>query len=156
MNALQLFKLGKKSVDHVEEPAQVEISTDSIEEKLAFYEGQLSQLAEQKNLHAQALKEMYQFLCKIDAHFRSEIQQLRDELQTEKQRSANLFEMTKDLWEIVEDMEEEKSTARILPIRKERDEALLRIGIDSSVLQDDFSPEFRDIPGIIPVSPASA
>ena len=156
MNALQLFKLGKKTEEQTEESAEVVITTDSIEEKLALYDEQLNQLAEQKNLHAQALKEMYQFLCKIDAHFRSEIQQLRDELQTEKQRSANLFEMTKDLWEIVEDMEEQKSTARILPIRKERDEALLRIGIDSSVLQDEFSAEFRDIPGIIPVSPASA
>ncbi len=53
-----------------------------------------------------ALKEMYQFLCKLDTSFREENQKLRELIAFEQERSAKLIEVTKGLWDIVELMDD--------------------------------------------------
>ena len=76
------------------------------EEKLAEYEEQLTHLSQQKELHTLALREMYQFLCKLDASFREENQKLKDMIEIEQARSAKLIEVTKGLWDIIELMDD--------------------------------------------------
>lgn len=78
------------------------------EQKLLEYEEQLAHLSQQKELHTMALKEMYQFLCKLDNSFREENQKLRDLIELEQSRSAKLIEVTKGLWDIVELMDDGK------------------------------------------------
>ena len=76
------------------------------EQKLVEYEEQLAHLSQQKELHTLALKEMYQFLCKLDTSFREENQKLRDLIEIEQSRSAKLIEVTKGLWDIIELMDD--------------------------------------------------
>ncbi len=76
------------------------------EQKLVEYEEQLAHLSQQKELHTLALKEMYQFLCKLDSSFKEENQKLRDLIEIEQARSAKLIEVTKGLWDIIELMDD--------------------------------------------------
>lgn len=124
----------------------------SCEEKLAEYEEQLSHLSQQKELHTLALKEMYQFLCKMDTSFREENQKLRDLIEVEQSRSAKLIEVTKGLWDIVELMDDGKATPVDLTaeITKEvRELAKLEVEImDESVpalLDSDNHPNISEI-----------
>ena len=75
------------------------------DERLQDLEEHLNHLTQQKDLHTLALKEMYQFLCKLDANFRAENEQLRSMIRAEQERSAQLIEVTKGLWEIIEMMD---------------------------------------------------
>ena len=87
------------------------------EEKLAACEQQIDQLREQKELHARALKEMYQYLCKLDASFRSENKRLQAQLEEERERSNQLIDITNELWEIIEKLDESgASTADFFPL----------------------------------------
>lgn len=81
---------------------------ESYEQKLQDYEEQLAHLSQQKELHTLALKEMYQFLCKLDTSFKAEYKKLKDQIETEQVRSTKLIEITKGLWDIIELMDEEK------------------------------------------------
>ena len=78
------------------------------EQKLIEYEEQLAHLSKQKELHTLALKEMYQFLCKLDTSFKEENLKLKDLIEIEQSRSAKLIEVTKGLWDIVELMDDGK------------------------------------------------
>ena len=89
----------------------------SCEEKLASCELQITHLQEQKELHARALKEMYQYLCKLDTSFRAENKRLQSQLEEERERSNQLIEITKDLWEIIEKLDGNGvSTAALFPL----------------------------------------
>lgn len=75
------------------------------EDRVKDLEEHLTHLTQQKDLHTLALKEMYQFLCKLDANFRAENEHLRSLIRAEQERSAQLIEVTKGLWEIIEMMD---------------------------------------------------
>ncbi len=75
------------------------------EERMSDFEEHLAHLSKQKELHSLALKEMYQFLCKLDASYRAETQRLQELIKAEQNRSAKLVEITKGLWEIIEMMD---------------------------------------------------
>lgn len=126
----------------------------SPEQKLAEYEEQLSHLSQQKELHTLALKEMYQFLCKMDTSFREENQKLRDLIEVEQARSSKLIEVTKGLWDIVELIDDGKATSVDLTaeITKEvRELAKLEVEI-----LDESTPtlaEHNDLPKISDMAP---
>ncbi|MDZ4698151.1 MAG: hypothetical protein SH809_00480 [Rhodothermales bacterium] len=89
----------------------------SCEEKLASCELHITHLQEQKELHARALKEMYQYLCKLDVSFRAENKRLQSQLEEERERSNQLIEITTDLWEIIEKLDGNGvSTADLFPL----------------------------------------
>lgn len=75
------------------------------EDRVKDLEEHLTHLTQQKDLHTLALKEMYQFLCKLDANFRAENEHLRSLIRAEQERSTQLIEVTKGLWEIIEMMD---------------------------------------------------
>lgn len=75
------------------------------ENRINDLEEHLTHLTQQKDLHTLALKEMYQFLCKLDANFRSEQDHLLSLIKAEQERSAQLIEVTKGLWDIIEMMD---------------------------------------------------
>ena len=79
-------------------------------ERIQELEEHLAHLSQQKELHTLALKEMYQFLCKLDSTFKAENQRLHDLLVVEQQRSAQLIEVTKGLWEIIEMIDDNRQT----------------------------------------------
>ncbi len=87
------------------------------EEKLVACEQQIDQLREQKELHARALKEMYQYLCKLDASFKSENKRLQAQLEEERERSNQLIEITNELWDIIEKLDESgDATSEFFPL----------------------------------------
>jgi hypothetical protein len=89
----------------------------SCEEKLAACELQIAHLQEQKDLHARALKEMYQYLCKLDVSFRADNKRLQSQLEEERERTNQLIEITKDLWEIIEKLDGNGvTTADLFPL----------------------------------------
>ena len=79
--------------------------------RIGELEEHLAHLTQQKDLHTLALKEMYQFLCKLDASFREENQKLRAMIKAEQERSSQLIEVTKGLWEIIEMMDNSNQEA---------------------------------------------
>ena len=95
------------------------------EQKLIEYEEQLAHLSQQKELHTLALKEMYQFLCKLDTSFKEENQKLKDLIEIEQSRSAKLIEVTKGLWDIIELMDDGKPGPAYLAAALTKDVAAL-------------------------------
>jgi hypothetical protein len=111
--------LRKLMLGDTERPPAQDFSFDQTpcEDKLASCEVQIEHLQEQKELHARALKEMYQYLCKLDASFRAENKRLQAQLEEERERSNQLIEITKDLWEIIEQLDANgKSTEARFPL----------------------------------------
>lgn len=78
------------------------------ENRIKELEEHLAHLTQQKDLHTLALKEMYQFLCKLDNSFRAENEKLRSLIKAEQERSSQLIDVTKGLWEIIEMMDNDK------------------------------------------------
>ena len=111
MVTTKLFKLNQEPGTTIKTGRRTEAQnthqrTRSIrEERINDLEEHLTHLTQQKDLHTLALKEMYQFLCKLDANFRAETEHLRSKLRAEQERSAQLIEVTKGLWEIIEMMD---------------------------------------------------
>ena len=107
----KLFKLNQaqtselKSIRRPEAPGIPQRIRTVKEDRINDLEEHLTHLTQQKDLHTLALKEMYQFLCKLDTNFRAENEQLRSLIKAEQQRSAQLIEVTKGLWEIIEMMD---------------------------------------------------
>lgn len=106
MVAKNLFRPRQPRQFKSESPSTPIDQPSTCEEKLAEYEEQLAHLSQQKELHTLALREMYQFLCKLDASFREENQKLKDLIAIEQARSAKLIEVTKGLWDIIELMDD--------------------------------------------------
>ena len=108
----KLFKLNQAQVtdfmsDRKSEPQSTTQRTRNLrQDRIRDLEEHLAHLTQQKDLHTLALKEMYQFLCKLDANFRAENEQLRSMIKAEQERSAQLIEVTKGLWEIIEMMDD--------------------------------------------------
>ena len=114
------------------------------EKKLIDYEEQLAYLSQQKELHTLALKEMYQFLCKLDTSFRKENQKLRDLIDREQSRSEKLIEVTKGLWEIIELMDDGQPAQKAMASALTREvEELANIEIE--IMDESDS----DLPGSI-------
>lgn len=82
------------------------VTPASYAQKQKEYEEQLAHLSQQKELHTLALKEMYQFICKLDTSFREENKKLREQIAVEQSRSAKLIEVTRGLWDIIELMDD--------------------------------------------------
>ncbi len=110
MVAKKLFRRYQPGTDTLSNESEVTPALTPCQEKILEYEEQLSHLSQQKELHTLALKEMYQFLCKLDASFRAENQNLRDLIKVEQERSAKLIEVTKGLWEIIDLMDSGQSS----------------------------------------------
>lgn len=110
MVAKKLFRRYQPGTDTLPDESEVTPALTPCQEKILEYEEQLSHLSQQKELHTLALKEMYQFLCKLDASFRAENQNLRDLIKVEQERSAKLIEVTKGLWEIIDLMDSGQSS----------------------------------------------
>ncbi|MEZ4699280.1 MAG: DUF2046 domain-containing protein [Rhodothermales bacterium] len=99
------------------QPSEIIDGTASCEDQLNACRTEIEHLQEQKELHARALKEMYQYLCKLDTSFRAENKRLQSQLEEERERSNQLIEITKDLWEIIEKLDGNGvSTADLFPI----------------------------------------
>ena len=117
----KLFKLNQAPVTDLKKdrPSEAQPVSQRVrhirEDRMSDLEEHLTHLTQQKDLHTLALKEMYQFLCKLDANFRSENEHLRTLIKAEQERSAQLIEVTKGLWEIIEMMDNtsEESTRLI-------------------------------------------
>ena len=127
------------------------------EQKLQEYEEQLTHLSQQKELHTMALKEMYQFLCKLDTSFREENQKLRDLIAFEQERSAKLIEVTKGLWDIVELMDDGQPGPIDLAEELTREvKALenLEIEVSDESTEEDISNSFPKISDIAPMMEA--
>lgn len=106
----KLFRRYQPDADAMQHDSEATPALTPCQEKILEYEEQLSHLSQQKELHTLALKEMYQFLCKLDASFRAENQNLRDLIKIEQERSAKLIEVTKGLWEIIDLMDSGKGS----------------------------------------------
>ena len=106
----KLFRRYQPGADVMQHDSEATPALTPCQEKILEYEEQLSHLSQQKELHTLALKEMYQFLCKLDTSFRTENQNLRDLIKIEQERSAKLIEVTKGLWEIIDLMDSGQSS----------------------------------------------
>ncbi len=118
---------------------ETEKASTPCEQKLVEYEEQLTHLTQQKELHTLALKEMYQFLCKLDTSFKEENQKLRDLIDLEQSRSTKLIEVTKGLWDIIELMDDGR------PGPVERAAELTREVEELSQLEVEISDESGDL-----------
>ena len=108
----KLFKLNQTQVTDLKNGRRLEAQKTPQrprtvrEDRISDLEEHMTHLTQQKDLHTLALKEMYQFLCKLDANFRTENEQLRSMIKAEQVRSSQLIEVTKGLWEIIEMMDD--------------------------------------------------
>lgn len=115
------------------------------EEKLRDYEEQLAYLTQQKELHTLALKEMYQFLIKLDTSVREEHRRLHALIESEHERSEKLIEVTKGLWEIIEMMDNgESDTARLIDLTRDV-EALAQFDVEVTDESNGDSPRARPL-----------
>lgn len=104
------------SAEATPEPVFETNPTSPCEEQLDACRTEIAHLQEQKVLHARALKEMYQYLTKLDASFRAENKRLQSLLDEERERSTQLIEITKDLWDLIEKMDAGDAVAEPFPI----------------------------------------
>ena len=110
-------------------------------EKLREYEEQLTYLSQQKELHSLALKEMYQFLIKLDTSVREEHKKLRTLIKMEQERSEQLIEITKDLWEIIESIDDGHGSAnRLIDLTRDVEE-LTQLEVE--VTDESENPAFQ-------------
>ncbi len=140
-----------------ETPAAESGELASCEEKLASCELQITHLQEQKELHARALKEMYQYLCKLDTSFRAENKRLQSQLEEERERSNQLIEITKDLWEIIEKLDGNGvSTADLFPLPDHRRVMSSGDGFDVSTSPERVPelPELEELMAVVEPRPA--
>ena len=107
----KLFRLYQNTGDALPKETGAHQARTIRENRIAELEEHLAHLTQQKDLHTLALKEMYQFLCKLDANFREENQKLRTMIKAEQERSSQLIEVTKGLWEIIEIMDNNNEEA---------------------------------------------
>ena len=123
--------------------------------RLSELEEHLAHLSQQKDLHTLALKEMYQFLCKMDATFRVENQKLHDMIRAEQQRSAQLIEVTKGLWDIIEMMDDaQEESSRLIDLTQEVEElAQFEVEITDESHRD--LPDRSEIDKLMPIVEAS-
>lgn len=152
----KLFKLNQVPVSdikqnrrpepqHTQPPARP-AKTDRVRD----LEEHLAHLTRQKDLHTLALKEMYQFLCKLDANFRAENEHLRSLIKAEQERSAQLIEVTKGLWEIIEMMDNNTEESAKLMNLTQNVEELAQFEVEVS---DESENEALDRSGIDKLMP---
>jgi hypothetical protein len=125
------------------------------QEKILEYEEHLSYLSQQKELHTLALKEMYQFLCKLDSSFRAENQKLRDLIKIEQERSAKLIEVTKGLWEILDliDSGRKEESPRLAGLTRDVED-LARMEKEVAEKTEHTALDFPHIKNILPMMEA--
>ena len=131
--------------------AAAPMGDQSPEHLFRIYQGQLEHLKKQKDLHALALKEMYQFMCKIETTYREENQKLQDQLREQQERSARLIEVTTGLWEIIEMLDGyQEASSRMKELNKEVKElAQMDMQGDGANIAPDTGLEFNQITDLI-------
>ena len=123
--------------------------------RITELEEHLSHLTQQKELHTLALKEMYQFLCKLDASFREENQKVRALIKAEQERSSQLIEVTKGLWEIIEMMDNNDEEATRLINLTQNVEDLAQYDVEVSDESENQSLDRSLIDKLMPMVEAS-
>ncbi len=121
----------------------------SYAQKQQEHEEQLAHLSQQKELHTLALKEMYQFICKLDNSFREENQKLRDQIAVEQNRSAKLIEVTKGLWDIIELMDD--GEAKPLDLAEELTREVKQLAALEVEISDESDDNFPNVSDIAPM-----
>ena len=125
------------------------------ENRINDLEEHLTHLTQQKDLHTLALKEMYQFLCKLDANFRSEHEHLLSLIKAEQERSAQLIEVTKGLWDIIEMMDNNSEESAGL-IKLTRDvEELAQFEVEITDESENKSLDRSEIDRLMPMVEAT-
>ena len=138
-------------------PPSTKRAATPCEQKLKDYEEQLAHLSQQKELHTLALKEMYQFLCKLDTSFKEENQKLRDLIEIEQSRSAKLIEVTRGLWDIIELMDDGNPRPVDLTEELSREmEELQAIDVEITDESDAVLPGSKKFPHIDEIAPMMA
>ena len=93
---------------------------------------------------------MYQFLCKLDTNFRTENEHLRSLIKAEQERSAQLIEVTKGLWEIIEMMDNNSEESNRLINLTQNVEELAQFEVE---ITDESENESLDRSGIDKLMP---
>ena len=138
----------------IKPPASTQAATPC-EQKLSAYEAQLAHLSQQKELHTLALKEMYQFLCKLDTSFKAENQKLRALIEVEQSRSAKLIEVTRGLWDIIELMDDGNPRPLELTEELSREMAELQL-VDVEITDESTATQENNFPHIDEIAPMMA
>ena len=145
-----LFHRDPKTVDTLDIESSEKSELSICEERLVAYEEQLSHLSQQKELHTLALKEMYQFLLKLDTSVREENKKLRALIKVQQERSEKLIEVTQGLWEIIETMDDNKEEASRLIDLTRNVEELARFEVE---ITDESQNTELDLSGLDAITP---